>query len=268
MTILADSQIQQLCVPPETIFDAIAYEADVNDPQRWWPLSSTAQAIIHEQLIEKHTRPITDEERAAFVPMIEPFHPTLIREVERDYYPGVYRDGEMVYADGEGKRKIISRGLTSYGYDVSLCDSEVKFFTNVHSAVVDPKRPNPRTLVDAEIHYDPETGEKFVILPGNSYLLGVTKEYFRMPRNVIAVCLGKSTYARVGAIVNVTPIEPGFEGQVVIEIGNSTPAPMRIYLNEGIAQFLFLRGEQACKTSYGDRGGKYMGQTGVTLAKV
>lgn len=178
--------------------------------------------------------------------MITPFTPASIRQEE----------------DG---RKIISRGVSSYGYDVSLGE-DVKIFTNQNAAIIDPKKLDKGTLIDANIKID-EDGSKFVILPPNSYLLGVTREYFKIPRDIMIVCLGKSTYARAGNICNTTPIEPGFEGNVVIELSNATTLPMKVYLNEGIAQFLFFRGNP-CETSYADRGGKYQGQTGVTLPRV
>lgn len=184
---------------------------------------------------------------AEFRPMISPFLPELIREV----------------GEGALARRIISRGLTSYGYDVSLSAKEFKLFTNVNSMIIDPKRLDERCLVDGVVHLD-DDGAKYVILPPNSYMLGYTEEYFRMPRDVVAVCLGKSTYARAGAIVNVTPMEPGFEGNIVIEISNSTNLPMKIYAEEGISQFLFLRGKK-CRKSYADRQGKYQFQTGIQL---
>ncbi len=166
-------------------------------------------------------------------------------------------------------RKIISRGTTSYGYDVSLKEDECWVFTNLHSGTIDPKRFDPeKCLSRMSVHTDEQDGAKYVILPPNSYMLGSTVEYFRIPRDIMVICVGKSTYARCGAQVNTTPIEPGFEGNVVVEIANSTNSPMRIYLNEGIAQFLFIRGDRPCGTSYGDRGGKYQGQVGVTLPKV
>lgn len=188
-------------------------------------------------------------------PMIHPFSPSLIRE--------------KVAADVQStmEHKIISRGLTSYGYDVQLAD-EFRVFTNLNGAVIDPKRLDSRCLADVKAETELTTGERFVLLPPNSYLLGHTVEYFHIPRDVMVVCVGKSTYARAGAIVNVTPIEPGFEGHVVIEISNATTLPLRIYAHEGIAQFLFFRGDRPCDTSYADRGGKYQGQTGVTLPKV
>lgn len=189
------------------------------------------------------------------MPMITPFSPELIRAVERDAAVGQ-------------ARKIISKGLTSYGYDVTLADTEVVLFTNINSTIIDPKRLDQRALSPAEIKTDPDNGERYFVLPPNSYALGHTAEVFKMPRDVLAICLGKSTYARAGSYVNVTPIEPGFEGTVVIEIGNSTTLPMKIYVNEGIAQFLFLEGDRPCRTSYADRAGKYQGQSGITLPTV
>ena len=161
---------------------------------------------------------------------------------------------------------VISYGTSSYGYDVSLSE-EFKLFTNLNSAVIDPKRFDEACLADAKVHTD-STGDRYVILPPNSYLLGRTVEYFRIPRRVTVLAVGKSTYARAGAIVNVTPIESEFEGNVVIEISNSTNLPLKIYANEGIAQFMFFESDEDCLTSYADRKGKYMGQTGVTLPKV
>lgn len=168
----------------------------------------------------------------------------------------------------EEGQKIISMGVSSYGYDVSLSE-EFKIFTNLNSSIIDPKRfDEQKCLVDAVLQTDDETGEKYVILPPNSYLLGRTNEYFRIPRNITVICVGKSTYARAGAIVNVTPIEAGFAGHVVIEISNSTNLPLKIYANEGVSQFMFFKGDVTCLVSYADRGGKYMGQTGITLPKV
>ena len=163
-------------------------------------------------------------------------------------------------------KKILSYGLSSFGYDVRL-DREVKVFHNLSAGIIDPKRFDPeKTLQDMPVQQDSDDSE-FVILPPNSYLLGRTVEYFKIPRDVMIVCLGKSTYARCGVIINVTPIEAGFEGRVVIEIANSTPLPVKIYINEGISQFLFFKGT-ACDVSYADRNGKYQGQTGVQLPLV
>jgi dCTP deaminase len=156
------------------------------------------------------------------------------------------------------EQKIISYGTSSMGYDVRL-GRKFKIFTNVFSEIIDPLNMPDRAYVDHE-------GD-FVIIPPNSYVLGHTIEYFRMPEDVVAICVGKSTYARAGCAINVTPIEPGFEGQVVIEIANQTPLPMKVYADMGIAQFMFLRGD-LCEISYAKRAGKYQGQLGITTARV
>ena len=156
----------------------------------------------------------------------------------------------------EGK---ISYGLSSYGYD-SRCSNEFKIFTNVDNAIVDPKNFSEQSFVDRETDV--------CIIPPNSFVLTRSVEYFRIPKDVLVVCLGKSTYARCGLIVNVTPLEPGWEGHVTLEISNSTPLPAKVYANEGVAQFLFFKGSSECETSYADRAGKYMNQTGVTLPRI
>ena len=154
--------------------------------------------------------------------------------------------------------RIVSYGTSSYGYDVR-CSTHFKIFTNINSAVVDPKDFNPESFVDYE-------GD-VCIIPPNSFALASTVEYFRIPRSVLTVCLGKSTYARCGIIVNVTPLEPEWEGHVTLEFSNTTPLPAKIYANEGVAQMLFFESDEECETSYKDKGGKYQGQTGVTLPK-
>jgi dCTP deaminase len=154
---------------------------------------------------------------------------------------------------------VISYGLSSYGYDARLAP-EFKVFTNVHSATVDPKQFSPNSFVD--LHTD------VCVIPPNSFALARTVEYFKIPRDMLVICLGKSTYARCGLIVNVTPLEPEWEGHVTLEISNTTPLPAKVYANEGICQFLFLQGKDICETSYADRAGKYMGQTGVTLPRL
>ncbi|MES2205027.1 MAG: dCTP deaminase [Pseudomonadota bacterium] len=171
--------------------------------------------------------------------MIEPFSPSQVREVN-------------------GK-KIVSYGVSSYGYDVR-CAPEFKVFTNINSAIVDPKNFTNDSFVDVN--------SDVCIIPPNSFALARTVEYFRIPRDVLVVCLGKSTYARCGIIVNVTPLEPEWEGQVTLEFSNTTNLPAKIYANEGVAQMLFLLGNEPCAVSYKDRGGKYQGQMGVTLPKV
>ncbi len=170
--------------------------------------------------------------------MIEPFEAGQVRESEQG--------------------RIISYGTSSYGYDVR-CSDEFKIFTNINSAVVDPKNFSEQSFVDVQ--------SDVCIIPPNSFALARTVEYFRIPRDVLTVCLGKSTYARCGIIVNVTPLEPEWEGHVTLEFSNTTPLPAKIYANEGVAQMLFFTGDEVCETSYKDRGGKYQGQEGVTLPK-
>jgi len=170
--------------------------------------------------------------------MISPFEPEQVRNSENG--------------------KVISYGTSSYGYDVR-CADEFRIFTNINSAVVDPKDFSE----DSFVHY---TGD-VCIIPPNSFALARTVEYFKIPRNVLTVCLGKSTYARCGIIVNVTPFEPEWEGHVTLEFSNTSPLPAKIYANEGVAQVLFFESDEDCEVSYKDRGGKYQGQRGVTLPK-
>jgi len=159
---------------------------------------------------------------------------------------------------GAESERVISYGVSSFGYDVR-CADEFKVFTNIHSAVVDPKNFDPKSFVDIQ--------SDVCIIPPNSFALARTVEYFRIPRDVLTICLGKSTYARCGIIVNVTPLEPEWEGHVTLEFSNTTNLPAKIYANEGVAQMLFLQSDKPCEVSYRDRGGKYQGQTGVTLPK-
>jgi len=171
--------------------------------------------------------------------MIEPFEPGQVKEVN-------------------GQR-VVSYGTSSYGYDIR-CSREFKIFTNINSTIVDPKNFDEKSFVDF-------SGD-VCIIPPNSFALARTVEYFRIPRNVLTVCLGKSTYARCGIIVNVTPFEPEWEGYVTLEFSNTTPLPAKIYANEGVAQVIFFESDEPCETSYKDRGGKYQGQRGVTVPKV
>lgn len=168
--------------------------------------------------------------------MLSPFEPGQVREANGD--------------------KIISYGTSSYGYDVR-CADEFKIFTNINSAIVDPKNFDDASFVDLK--------SDVCIIPPNSFALARTVEFFKIPRNVLTICLGKSTYARCGIIVNVTPLEPEWEGHVTLEFSNTTTLPAKIYANEGVAQMLFFESDEVCETSYKDRGGKYQGQTGVTL---
>ena len=162
------------------------------------------------------------------------------------------------FTDAQVRKGVISYGLSSYGYDVRIAD-DFKIFTNINSTIVDPKRFDPGSFVDVD--------SDVCIIPPNSFALARTVEFFRIPRDTLVVCLGKSTYARCGIIVNVTPLEPEWEGHVTLEFSNTTPLPARIYANEGVAQMLFFQSDEVCETSYKDRGGKYQGQTGVTLPR-
>ena len=171
--------------------------------------------------------------------MIEPFEPGQVKEAN-------------------GKR-IVSNGTSSYGYDIR-CSEEFKIFTNINSTIVDPKEFDAKSFVDFR--------GPVCIIPPNSFALARTIEFFRIPRNVLTICLGKSTYARCGIIVNVTPLEPEWEGHVTLEFSNTTPLPAKIYANEGVAQVIFIESDEVCETSYRDRGGKYQGQKGVTLPRI
>lgn len=171
--------------------------------------------------------------------MIEPFETNQVKEVNG--------------------HRVISFGTSSYGYDIR-CSDEFKLFTNINTTIVDPKNFDSNSFVDVK-------GD-ICIIPPNSFALARTVEYFRIPRNILTLCLGKSTYARCGIIVNVTPLEPEWEGFVTLEFSNTTPLPAKIYANEGVAQVVFFESDEICATSYKDRGGKYQGQRGVTLPKI
>ena len=163
------------------------------------------------------------------------------------------------FEDRQVRKGGISFGLSSYGYDIRIAD-EFKIFTNINTTIVDPKAFDPRSFVDYQ-------GE-VALIPPNSFALGRSVEYFKIPRNVLTICVGKSTYARCGIITNVTPFEPEWEGYVTLEISNTNPLPAKIYANEGIAQVLFFESDEACETSYADRQGKYQGQQGIVLPTV
>ncbi len=171
------------------------------------------------------------------------------------------REHRMIepFVDSQTRAGVVSYGVSSYGYDIRVAD-EFKVFTNIYNTVVDPKNFDPKSFVDIKADV--------CIIPPNSFALARTIEYFRIPRDILTVCLGKSTYARCGIIVNVTPFEPEWEGHVTIEISNTTPLPAKIYANEGIAQVLFFQSDEVCQTSYRDKKGKYQAQRGVTLPKL
>lgn len=263
MSILSDISIAKLCQLPTTKLDFSLYEAGMrrieaeynkfdltkSAPERHADrlVAGLKRDLAIKELAESCQIPLTQEELDAQRPMIRPFRPESVKRVE--------------------DRRIISKGLTSFGYDVSLT-TNVKIFSNINSAEIDPKRFDEEKCLVTPIIRTAEDGSLYVTLPANSYLLGVTEEYFDIPRDLLVICLGKSTYARSGVVINTTPGEPEFEGQIVIEVFNGTTSPVRVYLNEGIAQFLFLQGDQPCGVSYKDRAGKYMGQTGITMSKV
>ena len=163
------------------------------------------------------------------------------------------------FTEKQVREGVVSYGLSSYGYDLRVSD-EFKIFTNVNSAVIDPKHFDERSFVTVQADS--------VIIPPNSFALAKSIEYFRIPRDVLTICVGKSTYARCGIIVNVTPFEPEWEGFVTLEISNTTPLPARVYANEGLCQILFFQSDEACETSYGDRKGKYQKQQGIVLPKL
>ncbi len=179
--------------------------------------------------------------------LIQPFNAQLVREVEG--------------------RRIISAGASSYGYDMLLADDGFRVFSPIHGREIDPKRFDESSLVEPPLR-TADDGSLYYLMPPHSYALGVTVETFRMPRNVTAICMGKSTYARAGLMVNTTPLEAGWTGRLVIELGNLADLPLRVYVNEGIGQVLFFESDDDCDTSYEDRGGKYQGQTGLTYSRL
>jgi dCTP deaminase len=242
MSILNDKEIRQLClVPTHLVMDngTMFIVSKIEDQyykfstgEKWEADDWFAAGFSIEELGEACKAEIPPR-------MITPFEPEQVRRLE----------------NGE---KVISYGTSSMGYDVRLA-RKFKIFTNVFNALIDPLDMPENAYVDHEGDY--------VIIPPNSYILGHTIEYFKIPTDITAICVGKSTYARVGCAINLTPIEAGFEGTVVIEISNQTPLPMKVYSGMGIAQFLFLRGNE-CETSYASRNGKYQGQTGIQTALV
>lgn len=255
MSIMSDNWIRAQCEKPTHIvkksrggieyasFPFTAFQKQLFDSQKLYSELNITNNKLPESL-ETYTmdeiNPITEEQLRNWKPMIYPFVNSNIRVAE------------------SGK-KIVSYGVSCYGYDVRLAN-KFKIFTNVNASVIDPLGNNDSCYVDMEGDY--------CIIPPNSYMLGHTIETFCIPDDILVACVGKSTYARLAAIVNVTPIEPGFEGQVVIEIANSTNLPLKVYANQGIAQFLFFEGNERCTVSYRDKGGKYQGQTGITTARL
>lgn len=178
---------------------------------------------------------------------IHPFDATLVRE-----------------ADG---RRIISAGASSYGYDMRLADDGFRVFSPIHGREIDPKRFDEECLVEPPLR-TADDGSRYYLMPPHSYALGVTVETFKMPRNVTGIAMGKSTYARVGLLVNTTPLEAGWTGRLVVELANLAALPLRVYVNEGIGQIVFFESDEDCAVSYQDRGGKYQGQTGLTYSRL
>lgn len=191
---------------------------------------------------DRWIRQMADEHK-----LIDPFNPTLVREVEG--------------------RRIISAGASSYGYDMRLADDGFRVFSPIHGREIDPKRFDEESLAEPPLRAAAD-GSRYYLMPPHSYALGVTVETFRMPRNVTGICMGKSTYARAGLLVNTTPLEAGWQGRLVIELGNLADLPIRVYVNEGIGQVLFFQSDDDCDISYQDRGGKYQGQTGLTYSRL
>ncbi|MNF30547.1 Deoxycytidine triphosphate deaminase [compost metagenome] len=240
------------------------------------PYSQYEQQVINEiHVIHKAGTPprrhvafaLRKEELDDWKPMIEGAVDKPVRYVDK----GTGEPVDVPYGEAppEHVRKVISYGVSSYGYDVRIKGDpeQIKVFTNVFMPEIDPKRMSDQNFATPFIRVD-EDGARYVLIPAHSYIQAPTMEYFRIPRDVLVIVLGKSTYARSALICNVTPIEPEFEGEVVIEVANVTNSPVRCYLEEGIAQFVFLQGDEECLRSYKDKMGKYQGQRGLTLARV
>lgn len=245
--ILNDRQIRELCEPPVGIFDI--EENALGGLYRFEQLSASVNqdSVLRPNQRITGMRMLTNEEKAEFKPMISPFEPEQKREREVVMQLGQF---EATF-NPPIKEKIISYGLSSYGYDVR-CAEDFKIFTNINSTSIDPKNFDSLNFVE-------HTGE-FCIIPPNSFVLARTVERFCLPRDVVANCLGKSTYARCGISVMVTPLEPEWEGYLTLEFANTTPLPAKLYANEGCAQIQFFRGSEECEVSYKDRGGKYQNQ--------
>lgn len=266
MSILSDRQIMERCVAPRFL---ISYGPGNHAVQPSWLNAQEIHSHNADKDATDHRRinierQYDETEREALKPMISPFFEYQMRTRVRglsdsEQVAEIINDranlGEPIL------EKVISYGLSSYGYDVR-CSNHFKIFTNINSTVIDPKNFHEKNFVDV---YAGDDGS--VIIPPNSFALAVTMEYFRIPRDVLVVCLGKSTYARCGIVVNVTPLEPEWEGQVTLEFSNTTPLPAKIYAGEGCAQMLFFKGDRPCEVSYNDRNGKYQGQTGVQVPR-
>lgn len=250
MGVLSDRQIKERCLTPTHV---------IRDAHNACWTTVTTNPTISKQMLDKWAdtdsrgvRKIHGQEdldRYGWKPMITPFSPEANRFNEKG-------------------TKIISWGLSSYGYDIRIKSEGVKLFTNINGQAIDPMRPYGEQLADPIIHFDEEFDLYYFFLPPNSVALAHTVEWFNIPRDVLVICLGKSTYARVGLTQLMTPLEPEWEGELVLEIASMTNLPTRVYLNCGVAQLVFLKGDEVCEVSYKDKGGKYQGQLGTQLAKL
>lgn len=248
---------ERLISPPYTPYEHQA----INN---WCPVNG------HERIARKDFAiPLKEDELVDWKPMIENAFDHPVRYVDRDTGLPVNINVNPGEEPPANVRKVISFGVSSYGYDVRLASDpeHIKVFTNVHTPEIDPKRMRAENFASPTIRVD-DDGAKYVLIPAHSYIQAPTMEYFRIPRDILVIVLGKSTYARSALICNVTPIEPEFEGEVVVEVANVANSPVRCYLEEGIAQFVFCQGDPDLIQSYKDKLGKYQGQRGLTLAKV
>lgn len=264
MAVLADKEIISLCTKPtHLVYDVTGTPTELISPpytpeqmhliKNWYTYADRPYAVPLEEVDN-------------WKPVIDNFEPAPVRYVHKET-----GEGRTIVSEGELDqfKKVISYGVTSYGYDVRLTDdiNEIKIFSNLLTHEINPKNITEANFATPVIRED-EEGSKYVLIPPHSYLQAPTVEYFRIPRDVLVIVLGKSSYARSALLVNTTPIEPEFEGNVVVEVANLSSSPVRCYLNEGIAQFCFVKGNEECRTSYKDKVGKYQGQTGLTFARV
>lgn len=274
MTVKSDRWIIKQCIKPSHMYyneEGVATHQIAGPP---YTAGETA-AISNFDVVKQtkilthlpHARPLTEKQRDAFKPMIEPFVRVPVRYVDRTTGKPFFPERGMGLPDNV--RRVISYGTSSYGYDVRLDNDpeHIAIFTNVHTAEINPKKIQADNFARPEIRIDEEGGQ-YVLIPPHSYLQAPTVEYFRIPRDILVTVLGKSTLARAGLLCNVTPMEPEWEGNLVVEIANLTDSPVRCYLLEGCAQLVFNQSDEPCHTSYRDKGGKYQGQTGLTHAKV
>lgn len=268
MSIKSDRWIRRMCVPPDGLWKMGGSQILVNMIDGNYVIRENGLPVWANKGSDSLTL-FTDEQKADFKPMIEPFEAGQVKTKHRYIHPNIptWKADEQLAIQQRGYgpdldgdtvvEKIVSYGTSSYGYDLR-CSNKFKIFTNINSTVIDPKNFDPKSFVDFE-------GD-VCIIPPNSFALASSVEYFRIPRNVLTVCLGKSTYARCGIVVNVTPFEPEWEGHVTLEFSNTTPLPAMVYANEGVAQVLFFQSDETCDVSYKDRQGKYMDQGNEPIA--